>query len=721
MNNTLLFIVIGIIAVAIIALLVLKKLQDKQGKLPRPPSVDKQTNIKVADPRQLPESIHSPSQQIPQASKNELATVETYISHQDYTSAINELKRLLMTNPRHTQAMLKLLQVYGLTGQMTAFNQLYQKICEIADEKTVQEAGFLKSILEPAPQAQPMPEPVPAPAPVAKPIETDNINFEITKPAPIKSAPVPTPAPVVEMDADDVLELDFNLDDKPAPQQIAQPVTQQEDGLSFEFETTPPAPKAPVVEPVSASDVEALSFEFESPAPAPVINTKPNTTDELDGLDFDFNVNEPAPQAIIDTPVATNSTPAKVEDEVGFDFDFGLDEPAKLTIATPSTPVKEPEPEIVFDLDTLETTLSPSMSNTQATIESAFQSNTAPADKTDDFEFEFDAPQSVTELSFDLPQETKTNVADTHLTAQSSDPLSFDDFELEPATAPASITPSKTSLESEPSLDLAELDVHFDANTKAPADDLASLSFDTPSFKPNEISLDLGDSLADDKSALDSSTFELNEVSLGLGDSLTAKPQQTAEPSFDLSDFEIDIDADKPAQDLTDLSLEAPSTPEASFELEMPATPVTAPEEPSFDLSVDVSEPAVEQTLVATSDPVADEFSWDKLEIDSTATTTDEPLFDLDVSAPKEEMVFDVTPAVAEPEIPVVAPVASVPVAPKESLTPSDDGIQITLELAKQYVEFGEYDSAKRLLQEVSQEGTTTQKQEAHTLMVMIA
>lgn len=700
MNNTLLFIVIGIIAVAIIALLVLKKLQDKQGKLPRPPSVDKQTNIKVADPRQLPESTHSPSQQIPQAPKNELATVETYISHQDYTSAINELKRLLMTNPRHTQAMLKLLQVYGLTGQMTAFNQLYQKICEIADEKTVQEAGFLKSILEPAPQAQPMPEPVPAPAPVAKPIEIDSIDFEATKPAPIKSAPVPTPAPVVEMDADDVLELDFNLDDKPAPQQIAQPVTQQEDGLSFEFETTPPAPKASVVEPVSASDVEALSFEFESPAPAPTTSTQPNTTNELDSLDFDFNINEakdvsPAPQAIVDTPVATNSTPAKVEDEVGFDFDFGLDEPAKPTIATPSTPTKEPEPEIVFDLDTLETSLSPSTNNTPI-IEPAFQSNTAPVDKTDDFEFEFDAPQSVTELSFDLPQETKTNVADNHLTAQSSDPLSFDDFELEPTTAPASVTPSKTSLESEPSLDLAEFDVHFDANTKAPADDLASLSFDTPAFEPNEVSLDLGDSL-------------------------TAKPQQTAEPSFDLSDFELDIDADKPAQDLTDLSLEAPSTPEASFELEMPATPVTAPEEPSFDLSVDVSEPIVEQTLVATSDPVADEFAWDELEISPTATTTDEPSFDLDVSAPKEEMAFDVAPAVAEPEIPVVAPVTSVPVAPEESLTPSDDGIQITLELAKQYVEFGEYDSAKRLLQEVSQEGTTTQKQEAHTLMVMIA
>lgn len=616
--------------------------------------------------------------------------------------------------------MLKLLQVYGLTGQMTAFNQLYQKICEIADEKTVQEAGFLKSILEPAPQAQPIPEPAPAPAPVAKPIEIDSIDFETTKPAPIKSAPMPTPAPVVEMDADDVLELDFNLDDKPAPQQIAQPVTQQEDGLSFEFETTPPAPKASVVEPVSASDVEALSFEFESPAPAPVINTKPNTTDGLDGLDFDFNINEPAPQAIVDTPVVTNSTPAKVEDEVGFDFDFGLDEPAKPTIATPNTPVKEPEPEIVFDLDTLETTLSPSTNNTP-TIEPAFQSNTAPADKTDDFEFEFDAPQSVTELSFDLPQETKTNVADTHLTTQSSDPLSFDDFELEPVTAPASVTPSKTSLESEPSLDLAEFNVQFDTNTKAPADDLTSLSFDTPVFEPNEVSLDLDDSLADDKSALDSSTFELNEVSLDLDDSLTAKPQQTAEPSFDLSGFELDIDADKPAQDLTDLSLEAPSAPEASFELEMPATPVTAPEEPSFDLSVDVSEPAVEQTLVATSEPVADEFAWDELEISPTATTTAEPSFDLDVSAPKEEMAFDVAPAVAEPEIPVVAPVTSVPVAPEESLTPSDDGIQITLELAKQYVEFGEYDSAKRLLQEVSQEGTTTQKQEAHTLMVMIA
>lgn len=689
MNNTLLFIVIGIIVIAIIALLVLKKLQDKQGKLPRPPSIDKQPNVKVADPRVLDEKpISTPAQhasQAPiQAPVNELANIETYISHQDYTSAINELKRLLITNPRHTQAMLKLLQVYGLTGQMVAFNQLYQKICEIADDKTIQEAGFLKSILEPTPQVSPAPEPTPAP--VAKPIEIDKIDFDVATPT--KPTPIPTPTPVVE--ADDVLELDFNLDDKSAPKVTPQAV--QDDVLIFDFETSAPsAPKTSVVEPTPVQNVETLSFDFEPSTPT---TTKSNTVDKLDDLDFDFSVNDakastPTVQATADVPVAVDSTPAKTEDEfAGFDFDFGLDEPTKPAVTTQTSSTQQ-EAEIVFDLETLETTSSQATKDVVIKPEQT-QTKTTPADKVD-FEFDFDAPQSISELSFDAPKEADTlKVADGSLTAQPSE-FSFDDFATKPAPAQKPVTPSQSSPKLEPSLDLADFDAQFGTDdTKAPTDDFASLSFDASAPKLDEVSL------------------------AGLDDDLTAKTtQKTSEPSFDLSDFELNINADKPTQDATTSPADALSVTNKVFDVDTSTTQVTDNlDELSFDLPA--SEPVAEQTLTAKSD-VADEFSWDNLEISPTSNA-DEPSFTFDEPTPAPQAIEK------QQDIPVVVPVVpTATITPKEPSISFDDDIQITLELAKQYVEFGEYDSAKRLLQEVTQEGSTTQKQEAHTLMVMIA
>lgn len=217
MNNTLLFIVIAIIAVAIIALIFLQKLQKNQGKSPRVPSIDKQPTIKPADPRLLSDAdianALSAQQTLPQAEpqlvqtkpQDELAKIDGLIQSQDYQTAISELKHLLMTNPRHTTAMLKLLQVYGLTKQYTPFNQLHQKICEIADEKTVQDANFFKSLIdEEIASTQSTPKPAP------QPVQIDTLEFDIPQERPKTAKPMPIDTPTAD---DEVFELDFDVDE----------------------------------------------------------------------------------------------------------------------------------------------------------------------------------------------------------------------------------------------------------------------------------------------------------------------------------------------------------------------------------------------------------------------------------------------------------------------------------------------------------------------------
>ena len=49
------------------------------------------------------------------------------------------------------------------------------------------------------------------------------------------------------------------------------------------------------------------------------------------------------------------------------------------------------------------------------------------------------------------------------------------------------------------------------------------------------------------------------------------------------------------------------------------------------------------------------------------------------------------------------------------------DNVQITLDLASRYIELGEHDSAKRLLDEVLATGSQEQKQNAQTLLSRIA
>ena len=109
----------------------------------------------------------------------------------------------------------------------------------------------------------------------------------------------------------------------------------------------------------------------------------------------------------------------------------------------------------------------------------------------------------------------------------------------------------------------------------------------------------------------------------------------------------------------------------------------------------------------------------------------DNTLIDDDFNIDDTDSLFN-APSVTTP-VSTAAPVESdTSITPQETESAEDfssrfaadfdfvkslDSNQVTLDLADQYLELGEYDSAKRLLNEVIAQGTSEQKQQAQLLL----
>lgn len=604
MTKTLLFIAIALIVIAVIAWFVLQKLQNMQGRLPRPQGIDKQPTIKVADPRLLSDqdiATALSAQQAEQAPKpkDDLEATEIYIQNQDYPSAINELKRLLMTNPRHTKAMLKLLQVYGLTGQHVAFNQLYQRICEIADEKTVQEANMLKTLVDDGATNTQPPAPTPAPA---KPVQIDTTEFDkpTTQTVPAKPAPPPVPQDV----PDEIFELDFDINEPVSAQPTATAQTAPQkvvfgSDIDEIFQQT--APK-PAQAPDELAELDELDFSFDTPSTAlPNLQATTDTAINLDapsadgGLDLTPTSDAPKAQTddvfTVDFELTDTDTKPQDTADLAFDFDFGANSPNNTT--APQTATQDDEPANEYDFSQL------SLESTPATV----------AKPDDDVGLAFE-PDTGTAPSFEIQ--------------------GADDSTKQPQ---------------------ADKEVDFDFDFGGSLNDTPKVSRD------DGITFDLSadDSLSTDTTDDAGLAFELDTT-----------------PSFDIQSTD-----NPPKTEAT----QADEFSDLSFDL-------TSSDSPTTQEPLSVAPTITAQPDASTDDTIGD-FNW----ADMTDSTPD---------------VVSATPAVAN-------------TLETSLTTPTDDGIQITLELAKQYIEFGEYDSAKRLLQEVVQDGLPPQKQEAQSLMTTLA
>ena len=223
---------------------------------------------------------------------------------------------------------------------------------------------------------------------------------------------------------------------------------------------------------------------------------------------------------------------------------------------------------------------------------------------------------------------------------------------------------------------------------------------------------------------------------------VTPKPAESTVMDLD-ADFDFDVlsetieapktvtPVEEPIADLgTDFDFDLPSET-----VEAPAPQVQAPvvEEPSMDLGADfdfdlpsetVETPAPQVQAPVVEEPIADLGTDFDFDLPSETVKTPAPqvqasvvetfdIVDTQSELISDDLIFDDTPVSQTPEpiasepTPVVTPESAVVgggvaglVSELGNIT-DIDSTQLNIELAEQYVELGEFDSAKRLLNEV--------------------
>lgn len=306
------------------------------------------------------------------------------------------------------------------------------------------------------------------------------------------------------------------------------------------------------------------------------------------------------------------------------------------------------------------------------------------------------------ESSLDLGVEASDNVNDDGFDIDLDDELSLDD-DLEALSLEEGMSFSESSLdELNEAETLGELDVSLDSDSgdlEEPSvlnltDDLddvpvaeSSLAAEIPLDTTDEIVdgdleledfASLNDDLDEELAELESfegleesseSTDDLLELSMGLESSAEELPE-----GFD-SDLPIagDLDLTEESQPLEDVSEELVSLDDLDTELELDDSDL-------IELDMDSNEPIESEVLT-------EPFSTDALTEESSAAIES---FDADVSSEDPgELDF---------------------------LSDADE-VATKLDLARAYIDMGDSDGAREILDEVIQEGDDTQKQEAQSLL----
>ena len=435
----------------------------------------------------------------------------------------------------------------------------------------------------------------------------------------------------------------------------------ESDGLDFDL----PGFKQDSDKPAINSPLQvAMPSVTEAAQPATLANGTSNNADNE--LDFDFALDVPETKIAPVTPVPpetdpTNETTAaqSQSNELTFDdFDFDLPSKQPATADTVAAPVLESPTEIVAPV-TEEPVTTTSASNVN-------NNNNAISDS--DFDFDFS-----------LPDNPSTNAATA----------------VEPMITPPTAAPSADNNIAD------EFDFDFDLNAEpavTPTNDAtteADLSFDASDTK----------------------------ASSNLPSDAATSVAVASDEATDIASFALDDELLRQAEAAT---------------LATPATPSVA--EPVVDLAA-VSAPEVKATSQSDSLLISDDMFDFMLDDDTTKAqdatsnvlvtepTPSDDLIDLsfDDTATQATNQTTTTPT-ASPETPSVADEGSPTTAPVvEDLSAILDVIKdidtdtLNVDLAEQYVNLGEYDSAKRLLDEIKDSNNTALVERATALRQRIA
>ena len=690
---------------------IVQHLQSRRHTQPRLADANKSLKVKRAEPAMdtLPEQ------------PDPLSSVDVYLHNQDYTSAVSELKRILMTNPRHMAAMLKLLQVYGVTKQYGAFNQLHQKIHQIADQKTIQEADFCKSLIDEemvSLQTQTAAKPEVNQAQTAKQdkIDIETLEF-VTEEKPIQKPTTPSKSSAIT-DEEPILDFSLDFDEQPSqPTQSVQTLTSKNNepemllDLDLSFDNTqPPTPKTQKPAASTKDDIDLLSLD--------------NTTSKNE---FSVEPNKP----IFDTPNLdlTTTTPKQpaLENSLEAEFDFNdlnldleTDKPAKiakssniltefdsLSLSSDSkikTEVELEKEQTTFDFGGL------SLETTEATTEATSHQTSVP----------------IKELETQKPQiKSDDNKNDSEEGFDFTFALDFD----------------------KPKLDIAETDIKTKDLVQNQEDTSKTHHSDKPQNTFNDLSIDFDF----DEKNLQTSTTKANN-------SFTANNQNAVKedasinfemPIIEVTPVRVETQIDKNLDNIDFVNDSALQQTQTTAVEPLTVEPLTV--EP---VAKEINHNTDDTTndLLFNDDKLAskpnDEFSFNSLSFDSVAADksleipieisitpetdvlaavqSETPIIEVPVEIVKtaEEDKITVSKTITEkevekqPEESTLAPFGAETADNIGGLDNITDGVEITLQLAKQYLQFGEYDSAKRLLTEVINDGNLEQKTSAEGLII---
>lgn len=689
---------------------IVQHLQSRRHTQPRLADANKSLKVKRAEPAidTLPEQ------------PDPLSSVDVYLHNQDYTSAVSELKRILMTNPRHMAAMLKLLQVYGVTKQYGAFNQLHQKIHQIADQKTIQEADFCKSLIDEemvSLQTQTAAKPEANRAQTAKQdkIDIETLEF-VTEEKPIQKPTTPSKSSAITNE-EPILDFSLDFDEQPSQptQSVQTPASKNNEpemllDLSF-ANTQSPKPKTQKPAASTKDDIDLLSLD--------------NTTSKNE---FSVEPNKPT----FDTPnLDLNTTTPKqptLENSLEAEFDFNdlnldleTDKPAKiakssdtltefdsLSLSSDSkikTEVELEKEQTTFDfgglsLETTETTTETTSHQTSVPIKELetqkpqIKSDDNKNDSEEGFDFTF-------ALDFDKPKldiaetDIKTkdlaqNQEDTSKTHHSDKPQNtFNDLSIDFDFDEKAIQTSTI-----------KADNSFTANNQNAVKEDASINFEMPIIEvtPVRVETQIDENLDNIDFANDSALQQTQTTAV---EPLTVEPL-TVEPPVAK---EINHNTDDTANDLLFNDDKSASKPNDEFSFNnLSFDSVTA--DKSLEIPIEIS-------ITPETDVLA-------------AVQSETPIIEVPVEIIKtaEEDKITVSETITEkevekqPEESTLVPFGTETVNNIGSLDNITDGVEITLQLAKQYLQFGEYDSAKRLLTEVINDGNLEQKTSAEGLII---
>lgn len=412
-----------------------------------------------------------------------------------------------------------------------------------------------------------------------------------------------------------------------------------------------------------ADEIRNLSFDELEPAAAQTLATD-NAKDDFDAIDFDL-------------PISQNDSTNTVDHQ-------------SIEESNNDTAINEP-------IDSLE--LSDKVDNVSSITEN-------PNDSFDltlsDLENDFAAPNMTSET----PVIPLDNVDNDVLESSANDNVSnnedndLSDFEFDSF--------DDTSNESSIDTNLS----HDDHEKAVPEEDFI-LDFDdlaADTDKDNVVTNDI--SMNSEPHSIDTIQNSEDDFTLSLG-SLDTSDDIDNVSNDDLSTTENDNDFDNFILENADFGN---NTPE-SMTLEEGNFANINLEEPLLNDDIEVKDVSVvEESNIAPAAP---------LRFD------DNTLIDDDFNIDDADSLFD-TPSTTTP-VSTAAPVESdTPITPQETESAEDfssrfaadfdfvkslDSNQVTLDLADQYLQLGEYDSAKRLLNEVIAQGNSEQKQQAQLLL----